>query len=254
MSGLTLWFALPRKHHPIYNRNMSRTSSLFRLQELDLDLDQCAQRVEEIQIILADNLEIQRLQQTLAENESDLKEIRMEHSQAEHEVSLQRTKIERTEKTLYDGSIRNPKELQERQQEAESLKRYLATLEDRLLEAMLKLDDAAAKAESANSDLAQALEATEASHQNLIQELERLQAKIERLSDEREAALANIAERDQVLYNDLRERYKGLVIALVQEGSCNACGLQLAHSLQQSIRSGSEPIRCNQCGRILYAG
>jgi predicted nucleic acid-binding Zn-ribbon protein len=71
---------------------------------------------------------------------------------------------------------------------------------------------------------------------------------------EREAALANVEQQDLKLYDDLRKQAGGIGIALLQDGNCSACGLGLAQSIQQSIRSGKDLIRCGQCRRVLYAG
>jgi predicted nucleic acid-binding Zn-ribbon protein len=233
---------------------MSRASSLYRLQQLDIELMSSHERVKEIQQILKDDKEVVRLR-GIAENcEAVLKTAQIAHANARLEVDSQRDKIERTEKTLYGGFVQNPKELQERQQEAESLRRYLATLEDRLLEAMLHLDETQEAKDTADEALKGALENQAHQHKDLTLELESLITKINRLDAEREAALASVNEGDQALYETLLKRLSGRAIVLVHEGGCSACGLVLAHSVQQSIRSGTELIRCGQCGRILYAG
>jgi predicted nucleic acid-binding Zn-ribbon protein len=233
---------------------MSRASSLYRLQQLDIELMNSHERVEEIKQILEDDKEVKHLRGVLEISEIKLKTAQNGHSSARHDVDTQRAKIERTEKTLYGGFVQNPKELQERQQEAESLRRYLVTLEDRLLEAMIYLDETQEERDTADEDLTRAFENQAHQHKDLNLELESLSAKIERLNAEREAALASVEQDDQTQYEALHKRLGGRAIVLVHEGSCSACGLVLAHSVQQSIRSGSELIRCNQCGRILYAG
>ena len=233
---------------------MSRTSSLYWLQVLDLKLASSRERVTEILAILEDDQEIIRCREILEKTEVKLKDARAANSRAERAVASQRAKIEQTEKTLYGGTIRNPKELQDRQQEAESLKRYLSTLEDRLLEAMIQLDEAQQVWDAASENLARAEDIRIAQHKDLNQEREELLASINRMDAEREAALENVDQKDLALYEDLKRRFGDVAITIVQGGNCAACGLGLAHSVQQSIRSGNDLIRCDQCGRILYAG
>lgn len=233
---------------------MSRASSLYWLQKLDLKLESSRERVTEILTILEDDQEIIRCREILEKTEVQLKEARAVNSRAERAVSSQRAKIEQTEKTLYGGSIRNPKELQDRQQEAESLKRHLSTLEDRLLEAMIQLDEAQQEWDAASETLARAEDILKAQHKDLNQEHEELLASINRMDAEREAALANVDQQDLALYEGLKKRFGGIAITIVQGGNCAACGLGLAHSVQQSVRSGNDLIRCDQCSRILYAG
>jgi predicted nucleic acid-binding Zn-ribbon protein len=233
---------------------MSRASSLYRLQQLDLELDENRSRVKEINALLEDDAVIARHRQALSETNEQLKIARAANLKAEHAVATQRSKIERTEKTLYGGVVKDPKELQDRQQEAESLKRYMATLEDRLLEVMIHLEEAQSVQASADDSLANAQQSQNAHHKDLTQERDRLTANISRMEAEREAALANVEQQDLKLYDNLRKQAGGIAIALLQEGNCSACGLGLAQSIQQSIRSGSELIKCGQCSRVLYAG
>jgi len=233
---------------------MSRASSLYSLQILDLKLESSRERVTEILAILEDDQDIISCRGILEKTEAKLKDARAANSRAEHVVASQRAKIEQTEKTLYGGTIRNPKELQDRQQEAESLKRYLVTLEDRLLEVMIQLDEAQQERDAASGNLARAEDIQTTQHKDLNQEREGLLESINRMDAEREAALANVDQQDLSLYEDLKQRFGGIVITLVQAGNCGACGFGVAHSVQQSIRSGSNLIRCDQCGRILYAG
>ncbi|KPK95200.1 MAG: hypothetical protein AMJ88_00885 [Anaerolineae bacterium SM23_ 63] len=224
------------------------------MQQLDIELMNSHERADEIQQILKDDKEVLRLRRVLENCEAELKTAQITHATARHDVDTQRAKIERTEKTLYGGFVQNPKELHERQQEAESLRRYLVTLEDRLLEAMIYLDETQQERDTADEVINRTLENRAHQQKDLKLELENLLAKIERLGAEREAALASVVQDDQALYDTLRKRLAGRAIVLVHEGGCSACGLALAHSVQQSIRSGSELIRCGQCGRILYAG
>jgi predicted nucleic acid-binding Zn-ribbon protein len=233
---------------------MSRASSLHRLQELDLELARSRERIDEIRLILEDDEAVVRTRAALDVAKEKQAEMRSNHSRAEHAVASQRSKIEQTEKTLYSGTVRNPKELQDRQQEAESLKRYLLVLEDRLLDEMIALEEADQRVRSASADLAEAEELFNSTHADLTAELEGLQSDITRLETEHEAALADVEARDLELYNELRERIGGHVVALAQDGSCSICGVDLSSSEFQTIRAGDEVTRCRQCGRILYAG
>jgi predicted nucleic acid-binding Zn-ribbon protein len=233
---------------------MSRASSLYRLQQIDESLDRAHERIEEITRILADDEEIRQKKKICAAKEATFEIARKAHKKADDAVAAQRTKIEQTERTLYGGSVRNPKELQDRQQEAESLKRYLVTLEDRLLDAMIELDEAEKAFSAARDDLAQTEASKATMHQDLIEEREQLSMEISRCEAEREAAVTDVSEEDLQLYESLRDRFAGMVIALARDSSCSACGMELARSVHQEIRTEDTLIRCHQCGRILYAG
>jgi predicted nucleic acid-binding Zn-ribbon protein len=233
---------------------MSRVSSLYRLQEIDTTLENSRSRIQEIEGILENDAAVMEAKGALAEAEEALADARTARNQAEHAVESQREKISQTETKLYGGSVTNPKELEELQMESESLKRYLETLEDRLLEAMLTYEEVETQHNNrqAKYELVTAERGME--HKNLQQELKQLHAKIEKLTEERQAAEANVDEDDLRRYEKARQKTGSSVVVLVQDGSCTACGLTVARSVLQAVGQGNELVTCDQCGRILYAG
>ncbi len=238
----------------LYNLAMSRVSNLYRLQEIDLDLKRSHERILAIDEILSQDEAIQRANAILEQRLQALSEARSVNLSADHAVATQREKIDQTEKALYGGSVTNPKELQDLQMEAESLRRYLETLEDRYLEAMVNLEEA----EKAHLEATEALDIlqqkTSRQHGELASEKDNLIDNIARLDEERQVAMGGISPEDLAFYDQLRNRLGGLALALLKDGVCNACGVELARSKQQEVRSGNELIPCSQCSRILYAG
>ncbi len=237
-----------------YNRIVSRVSDLYRLQQIDLEIDKLNVRLDEIESILQDSSETRRLKGELAEAELHLRTLRNAAQSAEHAVVSQRQKISGTEAKLYGGQIQSPKELQDLQAESESLKRHLDTLEDRYLEAMLEQDEA----QRIYDGLAAELERTQAerhtTNTELVDEQGRNSQRIRDLEAEREAALATVSDEDLASYESLRERHRGVALARLKDDSCSECGMTLSAATQQTVRSGNELIRCSQCHRLLYGG
>ena len=138
--------------------------------------------------------------------------------------------------------------------ESESLKRYLVTLEDQLLDSMVELEQIEREHHQALVDFELKEAKQIATHADLVEEKEEASSQLVRLETEREAALVGISAEDLVEYDKLRARLGGVALAIVVDGSCEACGLSQAASIQQTIRSGAELVKCSQCNRILYAG
>jgi predicted nucleic acid-binding Zn-ribbon protein len=221
---------------------------------IDRSILQARERISEINTQLEDDAVVQEALNEASMAEEKLNEVRSEHSNADHAVQAQRTKIKQNEAALYGGSVTNPKELEDLQMEQEALKRYLATLEDRLLETMMELDEAQEAYENADAKLDLVKVQNAAENADLVSENETLVQDIERLEAEREAVLGNISNEDLATYEKLQDRFSGIVIAAVEGGNCSICGVDLARSKMQAVQSGSELIRCSQCSRILYAG
>jgi predicted nucleic acid-binding Zn-ribbon protein len=233
---------------------MSQTFKLFRLQQIDSDLDRGHARLKEIEIQLADDRQIRLSERRVESSKEERDQAAKILRKAEQAVQDQRMKIERSEATLYSGKVANPKELQDLQHEAESFKRYLSTLEDNQLEAMLELDEKESnfKAVSeANSDII-----AQIAHQNdaMTEEKNELLREMARQESERQATASSIAAQDMKIYDKLRQQKNGVAVARVIEKTCAACGTTLSAAIYGSAQVPNKFTRCSTCGRILYVG
>ncbi len=233
---------------------MSRAHTLFRLQNIDQQLDEQRARLQEIERALGASLAVQAARQRLEEQEAAFRQALAALSSAEHAVEAQKEKIDQTEKTLYGGTVRNPKELQDLHRELESLKRYLETLEDRLLEAMLAHEEAEIALQRAREDLQRAQDQHAQETEALQQERALRLKEVEKLEGQREAALASVSPEDLRLYEKLRSRLGGFAVASLTGGSCSICGVSISGAKLQQVRKGDALIQCSQCQRILFGG
>jgi len=232
---------------------MSAALGLYRLQLVDSRTDAIRTRSDEIHRILENDEALRQAKGLVAETE-DVHESALKNLKgAEGEVKRQRLKIEQTEANLYSGTVKNPKELQDLQNEAASLKRYLETLEERQLEAMLEEEDAEAANQAALDELEKVQARLAQQNMALTTELAGLNKELERLDAERQAALNPLDASLLATYENLRQQRNGVAVAEVSEGACAACGTTLTPSQNQSARSASQIYNCPSCGRILFA-
>ena len=232
---------------------MSAALGLYRLQQVDSQMDQIQARLKAIQDTLQNDLELRAATDGFAAAESKNKDALRALKQSEAEFEKQRVKIEQAEASLYGGQVHNPKELQDLQKDVLSLKKHLETLEARELEAMLVAETAEKELQTAKADLESVQSNVSSQNQDLTKERDLLQKDIERLDSERKAAMNNLAEQSVNLYNQLRQQKRGIAVATINDSSCAACGTTLTPSQQQSARSTSQLFNCPTCGRILYA-
>jgi len=233
---------------------MSISLSLYRLQQIDSQMDEKKKRLEEIRRLLANTRELREAESRAEKAEESYRKAERALRRAEAETKEQRVQIEQAEAMLYGVTIRNPKEVQDLQKKVESLKRHLASLEDAQLDAMMLLEEA----DSARREAKRGLELAQANalSQNhaLHEESEMLEGALEKLNHQRKAILTGIDSSALSLYEELRASRHGLAVAAMHEGGCDACGATLTPSQQQQVRAASEIFRCPSCGRILYAG
>jgi predicted nucleic acid-binding Zn-ribbon protein len=233
---------------------MNQPFKLFRLQQIDTQLDRTHGRLQEIEAALKENKAVRQAQQRLEKIKGKLETEKKKLRRAEDEVKKQRIKIEQTEATLYSGKVRNPKELQDLQNEAAALKRYLSVLEDRQLEAMFSVEEVEDLLKEASSALDSVTAAFEQQYEQLTQEKAHLDNEVNRMNSERAAASGSIPDEYMTLYQQLRKQRRGIAVAKVTDKACSACGSTLTAALLHSARLPSKITRCSTCGRILYSG
>jgi uncharacterized protein len=232
---------------------MSAALGLYRLQQVDSQIDQIQARLQTIQRTLENDEALRAANKNFNAATDKHKDAERALKLSEAEVEKQRIKIEQTETSLYGGKVHNPKELQDLQKDVASLKRYLETLEERELEAMIAAETAEQELQTAKTDLERVQSNVKEQHKGLTQESETLRKNLERLHSERQAVVTDIAGQALGAYEQLRKQKRGLAITTIEDNSCEACGTTLTASQQQTARSTSQLFHCPTCGRILYA-
>jgi uncharacterized protein len=232
---------------------MSAALGLYRLQQVDSQIDGIQSRQQWIRETLQNDVKLQAATQAFAAAENKHKETSRALKQTETEVETQRIKIEQTEASLYGGRVQNPKELQDLQKDVVSLKKHLETLEERELEAMVLVETAEQELQAAKSELEQTQTNVKEQNRDLSTENEALEKDLERLKHERNAILSDLEKSAITMYDQIRKQRRGIAVAAISDSACAACGTTLTLSMQQSARSTTQLFTCPTCGRILYA-
>jgi predicted nucleic acid-binding Zn-ribbon protein len=231
---------------------MSQTLSLYRLQQIDIQIDRIQSRLQITQGRLDDDAELRQLNDQAKAVEVRYQATEQTLNQAEGDVQSQHIKIEQTQSSLYEGKSHSPKELQDLQNDVAALKRYLITLEDRQIEAMLASEIAEADLQSAQANLVVGQDDRAEQSKGLRQEQETLRNDLERFFVERNAVAGAIPPAELGLYNQLRQQRRGIAVAVIGDNSCGACGSNLSLAQIQSAHSSGQITLCPSCGRILY--
>ena len=232
---------------------MSAALGLYRLQQVDSQMDQIRARLASIEETLQNDKELRTAAEQLAASENQYKSAERELKLREDEVEKQRLKIEQAEASLYGGHVHNPKELQDLQLDVASLKRHLSTLENGELESMAVVENAEKDLQSSGTQLEKVTSGRSSQNVGLMKEIDSLQKEIERLDSERGAVMSDIPQPSIKAYDLLRKQKRGIAITTISDSSCAACGTTLTPAQQQSARSTSHMFNCPTCGRILFA-
>jgi predicted nucleic acid-binding Zn-ribbon protein len=225
---------------------------LNQLQEIDTELDNAQLRINEIDDLIKNDIRVINAKNYLKKAEKQLAVDNNEFNTISYEINNKKIKISQSEASLYNGSVKNPKELQDLQLEISSIKKTIRKLEDILLEVLIRVDQSEKYLEiqkevfkNANSDFA--------SQSSLLQgEQSTLNEKVQGLFSKRNTMITQIDKVNQSLYENLRKLKKGLAITKLQDEACGACGAGLTASQRQEARSASKLFICPSCGRIIY--
>ena len=231
---------------------MNTSFHLYQLQKIDTETSRIYSRLGEIERSLASDPELEAAKANYQIAADNLQLSQDRNAGLEEEASQKTIKIAQSEASLYGGRIHSPKELQDLQAEIASLKKALAELEDRQMVALADLDEMEAAFLRQQTILNSAEAQRVSSLASLKGEQVMLGTQIQKLTKERDAILSQISTDEVKLYELLKERKRGIAVALITDSTCAACGTTLTAALCQLVRVSPNLQYCPTCGRILY--
>jgi len=233
---------------------MSQISILYRLQQIDTQLDSTVLSLQNVEKEIGDDFIVEEAEKKISQAKLNYQDELRKLREAQEKSKNVRLKIEQSEASLYGGKIQNPKELQDLQAEITSLKRLISTLEDHELEEMIAVEDAETRYKTEEDAITSIQGELIEKHARLKGEKTKLLEKIERLQAEKRVTLPAVTAQDLSLYEQLRKTRNGVAVVKISSRACGACGTTLTAALIQSTQLTGQLVRCPTCSRILYPG
>jgi predicted nucleic acid-binding Zn-ribbon protein len=233
---------------------MTSAADLFALQEIDLRRDARRAVIADIESRLEEPAAVRDARQAVEDSEDDLQGLQRLQRSFDAKLADLDAKIQPLEKKMYDGSVRNPKELTDMQKELDHFKAQRGKLDDEGLE----LIEAIEQTTRLLSEQKEALQRAEASWQQektgLLEQKSVAESDHTLLDEQRGNHTAEMDSGMLGLYESLRTAKSGRAVALVIRGQCQGCRITLPTHLVQRLRGGGLLIQCPNCERILVAG
>jgi predicted nucleic acid-binding Zn-ribbon protein len=229
---------------------MSRGRDLYHLQQLDSEWDVRQNRLAEIEAALKDDRALRKAYKSVEEAEKRAQKRYIKQLDLELEIQSLSDKLSRSEKRLYSGKVKNPKELTDLQAEVASLTRRRRQLEDTLLEAMIAREEAEENQDRAQAILEEVTTTWSTRQAELKAEREELEQRLEGIRQERETVMPRIEAGIVAAYESLRKQKGGQGVAAVHDDVCGACGVAISPAVEWKLREG-ELCYCDTCRRIL---
>lgn len=235
-------------------RAMRGLDRLLELQEIDSAIDRLEARKRQLE----EGKEIAEVRSAMEDAEGRLGELRLgvdavvrEQQRLEREIDSMTRKAEVDEKRLYDGSIANVKEMEALQHEITSLKERRSRSEDDLLEQMVRKDDLESRAGEAATVVQQARARLEAVGGEAVVELGRIEAELAERRAAHEKLVPEFDDELLELYEDLRRQKRGVAVAALIDGVCQACHEKLSAMELDRLKRTEGVKRCEYCRRIV---
>jgi uncharacterized protein len=233
---------------------MTSAADLFALQEIDLARDARRAIIADIEARLGETEELVEARESAADSQAALDRMRRRQKELDNELEDLDAKMRPLDKKLYDGSVRNPKELTDMKRELDSLKSRRSALDERGLSLIDSVEAATGSLKEAQENLSRQETAWQTNQKHLMKEKTKAESEYQSLEGQRARNTEGMDRRALGLYENLRLSKQGRAVARVERGTCQGCRITLPTHLVQGLRAGTELVQCPSCERILVAG
>ncbi|GAC1407509.1 MAG: C4-type zinc ribbon domain-containing protein [Ktedonobacteraceae bacterium] len=227
-------------------------STLFQLQQLDLELDRLTAEKQSVVQALQGNTTLQKARTAYTVSQQQLHAGEQAQKEAEWSLEDVSRRLSTQEQRLYSGTGVNSKDLNSLQQEVQRLRAQHHRQEEAVLEDM---DTTEALQEAMQRKLRE-LQKVEEDWQKesvaLVSRREQLEVRQQETQAKRTQLAATIAADVLHRYDAMRRTKQGRAISKVEQGSCQWCRVILTPSELQRVRLSGDLQTCTNCGRILY--
>jgi uncharacterized protein len=226
--------------------------TVYQLQTIELERADVARKLHEAEQRLGETDALRGARERLQQEERGLSHLRGQLRNEELELQTLTSKIKETERRLYDGDVRNPKELESLQADIAFLRQRRDGLEDSILADLSAVDDADVRLEAATTTLGTTESSWQQDQTGVQTSVAALRSRLARLDEQTADLRAALPAALLLQYDETCRKKAGRGIAAVRAGLCEGCRVVVPTSLVQQVRRGDDVVRCNSCGRILW--
>jgi uncharacterized protein len=228
------------------------TTTLFQLQQLDIELDRLAFEQQAVTTSLQGNSRLRRLRKELEYLQQQLQAGQQSQEESEWTLDDLASRLQQKEERLYNGTVTNPKELQSLQHEVQQLRAQYNRQEERVLEALDTTEALKEALQQKQNDLKKAEDLWQSEYNDLMMRQSQIEARKQDFVQKRQQLVAHLTEDLLTRYDAMRRSKQGRAVSKVEQNSCQWCRVILTPSELQHVRISEQLQTCTNCGRILY--
>jgi predicted nucleic acid-binding Zn-ribbon protein len=229
---------------------MSLPEQLYKLQQIDQELQRKQQDLDEVENQLSDDKALIATESKLASQKEQLEDARRKQKRSEWELEDLQEKVKQIHSKLYGGTTKNPKELVNLEKEVKGLKTQISTKEDTLLGLMSQVEELEAKVKTSDEEFERLKQEWQHRQETLGQRKSEVETVLVKLRENRDGLAQQIDPEALNIYERIRLS-RGQAVVKVERGRCQGCHINVPTSQWQKAKAG-DLIQCNSCNRILY--
>ncbi|MFP3898167.1 MAG: zinc ribbon domain-containing protein [Dehalococcoidia bacterium] len=229
---------------------MGLAAHLYKLQQLDLDLQRGQQELAGIEAQLSDNRALVAAEARLTSQQEQLSDIRKRQRTFEWELEDLQEKVKQVDGRLYGGTTKNPKELVNLEMELKNFKSQIRPKEDVLLGLMSQAEEMEGDVRNATEEVARLRREWEHRQETMARRKTEVETMLAELRGNRERLAQQVTPQALGIYERTRLT-RGQAVAKVERGKCQGCHITLPSSQWQKAKAG-DLVQCTSCSRILY--
>lgn len=229
---------------------MSLAEQLYKLQQVDLELQRKQQGLGEVENQLNDNKALIAAEPKLASQKKQLEDAKKKQMSAEWELEDLQEKVRQIDSKLYSGKIKDHKELANLEKEVRSLKSQIGAKEDALLGLMSQVEELEVEVKTTAEDLERLKREWEQRQETFRPRKSEIETALTKLRGDRNGLAQQIDSEAFNIYERIKLT-KGQAVVKVERGKCQGCHITVPTSQWQKAKAG-DLIQCDNCSRILY--
>lgn len=231
---------------------MIHYKNLLSLQEYDLKIDSAKELIEEKkQKIVKMQTEIDNDAQLLEKKQALHKKIQLRKRTLESDLSEMNVSLRAAEMKMQNSGV-SPNAYAALEKEVAAIKNKVSDAETRVLEDMEKIETLEKDNEKGSKVIAGRREHLTQVKARVSDEILAVKKEIDLLQTQRSQASLQIESDILELYENLRLKKRGRVLAGIDSLACPVCGMALPAGFASSLTSSDEADGCPNCGVLLY--
>ncbi len=224
---------------------------LVELQEIETERFEVGKRLErEPEKLKVLDEELEAHGGAVEEDEKGLSDLKKEYRTCEADLQINGERIKKLKERL--RSVKTNREYQATLKEIDDLKAKSSGIEDRMIEALERIESSDKEVQEKKSELARLAADTEEEKAAIEQEISDARLRLEKLEEKRKEKAARLDAGLMKTYQRIRARGVVVAIAPVVGAVCQGCNMNIPPQMFNELQRFDSLKLCPFCERILY--